>query len=476
MGCCGSKNLPLSGNILILGKPFEDIKKLYRLGKVLGKGSLGKTTTYMCQEISTGKRYACKSIPKKKISNKEAVKKEIQIMNQVSGHDNIVEIKAVYEDAESIHIVMELCGGGELSDRIEANSYYSEKDSAGILSSIVNALQIFHSIGVIHRDVKPKNFLFLSEDDDVLLKAIGFGSCVYIKEVTGIELKGEVGSKHYVAPEVLRGRSSGKEIDIWSAGVILYQLLCGKQPFETEDEIRQGTFDLESQPWPCVSMSAKDLIKKMLTNDPKKRISASDVLEHPWIKSEAANNHTDHFLVSRMKRFGSMSKLTKLAFKVIAEGLAEEEVKDLKTRFKDMDIDQSGSITYGELRAGLSIPEKELSMNEAKQLMEAADLDGNGRMDIEEFVSATMERQILDKDENVHKAFQHFDKDGNGYITKDELERVMMEHGVRGEPNAKEMISEADKDNDGRLDHEEFCTMMRRNRKLQPQGKLLGIH
>lgn len=142
----------------------------------------------MCEEISTGKRYACKSIPKRKLGNeekKEAVKTEIQIMNHVSGHDNIVEIKAVYEDTESIHIVMELCAGGKLSNRIEANSYYSdsEKDSAGILSSIVNALLIFHSIGVIHRDVKPENFLFLSEDDDdVLLKAIGFGSSVYIKE------------------------------------------------------------------------------------------------------------------------------------------------------------------------------------------------------------------------------------------------------------------------------------------------------
>uniref|UniRef100_A0A1J3G5V6 non-specific serine/threonine protein kinase n=1 Tax=Noccaea caerulescens TaxID=107243 RepID=A0A1J3G5V6_NOCCA len=468
MGCWGRKNLRLSDLLSgrepenILGKPLEDIKKLYSFGKVLGKGSRG--ITYMCEEISTGKRYACKSIPKRKLRNeekKEALKTEIQIMNHVSGHNNIVEIQAVYEDTESVHIVVELCGGGKLSDRIETNSYYSEKDSAGILSSIVNALLIFHSIGVIHRDVKPGNFLFSSEDDDdVLLKATGFGSSVYIKD--GIELKGEVGSKNYVAPEVLRGKSYGKEIDIWSAGVILYLLLCGKHPFETEDEIRQGKFDLEIQPWPCVSVSAKDLIKKMLTKDPKKRISASDVLEHPWIKNEASKP-SDNFLVSRMRRFGGMSRLKKLAFKVIAEGLAEEEKKDLKTCFKDMDIDSSWSITYGELRAGLSIPdESELSMAEAKQLLEGADLDGNGRLDIREFISATMGRHILVKDENLHKAFQYFDKDGNGYIKKDELVRAMKEHGMKDEANAKEMISEVDKDNDGRINYEEFCAMMRK--------------
>ncbi|CAH2071621.1 unnamed protein product [Thlaspi arvense] len=279
------------------------------------------------------------------------------------------------------------------------------------------------------------------------------------------ELSSKDESRYYVAPEVLRGESYGKEIDVWSAGVILYLLLCGKHPFETEDEIRQGKLSLESQPWPCISLSAKDLIKKMLTKDPKKRISASDVLEHPWIKYEAPNKPIDDARVLLMKQFGDMNKLKKLAFKVIAEGLAEEETKDLKTWFKDMDTDRTGSITYGELRTGMTT----LSMSEAKQLMEAADLDGNGRLDIDEFIAATMERHILVKDENLHKAFQYFDKDNTGYI----LERAgaMKEYGMRDEANVKEIIS----DNDGRIDYGGFCAMMRKH-KLLPQGKLLGIH
>ncbi|KAH0925674.1 hypothetical protein HID58_017930 [Brassica napus] len=429
MGCFWSKNQPPSDGELqnILGKPLEDIKKLYSFGKELGKGNLG--TTYMCEEILTGRSYACKSIQKGKLKSqedKEAVKKEIEIMFRLSCQHNIVSIKSVYEDRECIHVVMELCGGGELSSRIEAHSYYSEKDSAGILKSVVIALQTCHSMGVIHRDVKPENFLFSSEVENTVLKAIGFGSSVYIKQET--ELKRKVESKYYLAPEVLQGKSYGKEIDIWSAGVILYLLLCGKHPFETE---------------------------------------------HSWIKIQAPYKPIDNVLVLRMKRFGAMNKLKKLALNVIVEGLEEELIKDDKDRdFKNMDTDGTGSITYGELRNGLNAPRSHpnISLSEAKQLMEAADVDGNGRMDLYEYISATTETNVLVTDENLHKAFQFFDKDGSGYITKNNLKHV-----VGDEANAKDIISEVDTDNDGRINYEEFCAMMR-DGKLQPQGRRVRIN
>ncbi|AEE82415.2 calcium-dependent kinase-like protein [Arabidopsis thaliana] len=494
--CCGSKPLTASDIVsdqkqeTILGKPLEDIKKHYSFGDELGKGNFG--TTYLCKENSTGKSYACKSIPKRTLSSeeeKEAVKTEIQIMDHVSGQPNIVQIKGSYEDNNSIHIVMELCGGGELFDKIDAlvksHSYYSEKDAAGIFRSIVNAVKICHSLDVVHRDLKPENFLFSSKDENAMLKAIDFGCSVYIKE--GKTFERVVGSKYYIAPEVLEG-SYGKEIDIWSAGVILYILLSGVPPFQTgiesiivstlcivDAEIKECRLDFESQPWPLISFKAKHLIGKMLTKKPKERISAADVLEHPWMKSEAPDKPIDNVVLSRMKQFRAMNKLKKLALKVIAEGLSEEEIKGLKTMFENMDMDKSGSITYEELKMGLNRHGSKLSETEVKQLMEAADVDGNGTIDYIEFISATMHRHRLERDEHLYKAFQYFDKDGSGHITKEEVEIAMKEHGMGDEANAKDLISEFDKNNDGKIDYEEFCTMMR-NGILQPQGKLVGIH
>lgn len=146
---------------------------------------------------------------------------------------------------------------------------------------------------------------------------------------------------------------------------------------------------------------------------------------------------------------------------VIAEALSEEEIKGLKTMFANMDTDKSGTITYEELKTGLARLGSKLSETEVKQLMDAADVDGNGTIDYIEFISATMHRYRLERDEHLYKAFQYFDKDNSGYITRDELETAMKDYGIGDEASIKEIISEVDTDNDGRINYEEFCTMMR---------------
>ncbi|RVX07899.1 Calcium-dependent protein kinase 19 [Vitis vinifera] len=317
-----------------------------------------------------------------------------------------------------------------------------------------------------------------------------------------------VGSAYYVAPEVLR-RNYGKEIDIWSAGVILYILLSGVPPFwaETEkgifDAILQGEIDFESQPWPTISNGAKDLVRKMLTQDRNKRITSAQVLEHPWIREdgEASDKPIDSAVLSRMKQFRAMNKLKKLALKVIAENLSEEEIKGLKAMFTNMDTDKSGTITYEELKSGLARLGSRLSETEVQQLMEAADVDGNGTIDYIEFITATMHRHRLERDEHLYKAFNYFDKDNSGFncflrnmanefhvskiscyspympiflkaffITRDELENAMKEYGMGDEDSIKEIINEVDTDKDGRINYKEFCTMMRSG--TQPPVKL----
>ncbi|KAK9673890.1 hypothetical protein RND81_12G196600 [Saponaria officinalis] len=450
----------------ILGKPYEDVKVYYTLGKELGRGQFG--VTYLCTDKTSGEQLACKSISKKKLvtkADKEDMRREIQIMQHLSGQPNIVEFKGAYEDRVSVNLVMELCQGGELFDRIIAKGHYSEKAASNILRQIVNVVHVCHFMGVMHRDLKPENFLLSTKDENAPLKATDFGLSVFIEG--GKVYRDIVGSAYYVAPEVLR-RRYGKEIDVWSAGVMLYILLSGVPPFwaETEkgifDAILQGHIDFESKPWPSISNGAKDLVRKMLTADPKKRITAAEVLDHPWLREgEASDKPIDGAVLTRMKQLRVMNKLKKLALKVIAESLPEDEIQGLKQMFENMDTDGSGTITYEELKEGLGRLGSKLSEAEAKALMEAADQDGSGSIDYIEFVTATMHRYRLERDDQLYKAFQYFDKDNSGFITTDELETAMREYGIADENCIKEILAEVDTDNDGRINFDEFVAMMR---------------
>ncbi|KAJ4725093.1 putative Calcium-dependent protein kinase [Melia azedarach] len=208
-------------------------------------------------------------------------------MQHLRGRPNAVELIGAYEDEESVHIIMELCAGGELFDRVIAKGYYSEGAVASIIMAIMNFVHSCHSMGVIHRDIKPENFLLSSKEQIALLKAADSGLSTFIEE--GKVYREIVGRAYYIAPEVLQ-RRYGKEVDIWSAGVVLYILLRGVPPFWAETEtgicmaVLYGHLDLESPPWPTISSSAKDLIRRMLKWNPKKQITSAQVLEHPWIR------------------------------------------------------------------------------------------------------------------------------------------------------------------------------------------------
>ncbi|GMJ15519.1 calcium-dependent protein kinase 17 [Hibiscus trionum] len=452
----------------VLGRPMEDIKATYSIGKELGRGQFG--VTYLCTHKATGEQFACKTIAKRKLVNNEDmedVRREVQIMHHLTGQPNIVELKGAYEDKQSVHLVLELCRGGELFDRIISKGHYTERAAAALLRTIVQIIHTFHSMGVIHRDLKPENFLLLSKEENSPLKATDFGLSVFFKP--GEVFKDIVGSAYYIAPEVLR-RRYGPEADIWSIGVMLYILLSGVPPFWAESEngifkaILRGRVDFSSKPWPSISAQAKDLVKKMLNSEPSKRLTAIEVLSHPWIKEdgEAPDTLLDNAVLSRLKQFKAMNQFKKVALKVIAGCLSEEEIRGLKEMFKGMDTDNSGTITLEELKQGLAKKGTKLSEYEVKQLMEAADADGNGTIDYEEFITATMHMNRMDREEHLYHAFQHFDKDNSGYITTEELEQALREYGINDCKDIKEILSEVDADHDGRINYDEFVAMMRK--------------
>ncbi|PRQ25202.1 putative protein kinase CAMK-CDPK family [Rosa chinensis] len=451
----------------VLGHKTANIRDLYTLGQKLGQGQFG--TTYLCTEISTGSQYACKSISKRKLISKEDVddvRREIQIMHHLAGHKNIVTIKGAYEDPLYVHIVMELCAGGELFDRIIQRGHYSERKAAELTKIIVGVVEACHSLGVMHRDLKPENFLLVNKDDDFSLKAIDFGLSVFFKP--GQVFTDVVGSPYYVAPEVLL-KHYGPEADVWTAGVILYILLSGVPPFWAEtqqgifDAVLKGYIDFESDPWPVISDSAKDIIRKMLCSRPKDRLSAHEVLCHPWIceNGVAPDRALDPAVLSRLKQFSAMNKLKKMALRVIAESLSEEEIAGLREMFKAMDTDNSGAITFDELKAGLRKYGSTMKDAEIRDLMDAADVDNSGTIDYGEFIAATVHLNKLEREEHLVAAFRYFDKDGSGYITVDELQQACAEHNMT-DVLLEDIIKEVDQDNDGRIDYGEFVAMMQK--------------
>ncbi|CAJ2672901.1 unnamed protein product [Trifolium pratense] len=450
----------------VLQRKTVNLREFYNLGPKLGQGQFG--TTFLCVEKATGKEYACKSIMKRKLLTEEDVedvRREIQIMHHLAGCPNLISIKEASEDAVAVHVVMELCSGGELFDRIVERGHYTERKAAKLARTIVGVIQSCHALGVMHRDLKPENFLFVNQQEDSPLKAIDFGLSAFFKP--GDIFNDVVGSPYYVAPEVLRKRY-GPEADVWSAGVILYILLCGVPPFwgESEQEIFEAILnselDFSSDPWPSVSDSAKDLVMRMLVRDPSKRLSAFDVLRHPWMVDGAApDKPLDSAVLSRMKQFTAMNKLKKMALRVIAENLSEDEIAGLKEMFKMIDTDNSGQISFEELKIGLKKFGANLNESEIYDLMQAADVDNSGTIDYGEFIAATLHLNKVEREDHLVAAFSYFDKDGSGFITKDELQKACEEFGLGNVP-LEEMIRDADQNNDGRIDYNEFVAMMQR--------------
>ncbi|KAK9733134.1 hypothetical protein RND81_04G046000 [Saponaria officinalis] len=460
----------------VLRKRTGNIKEFYSLGRKLGQGQFG--TTFMCIEKATCQEFACKSIAKRKLltdEDVEDVRREIQIMHHLAGHPNVISIKGAYEDAVAVHLVMEICKGGELFDRIIQRGHYTERQAAELTRTIVGVVEPCHSLGVMHRDLKPENFLFVSQEEESPLKTIDFGLSMFFKP--GEKFTDVVGSPYYVAPEVLR-KSYGPEADVWSAGVIIYILLSGVPPFWGENEqeifeqVLQGELDFSSDPWPNISEDAKELVKGMLDRDPRKRLTAHEVLCHPWVQVDgvAPDKPLDSAVLSRLKQFRAMNKLKKMALRVIADCMSEEEIAGLKEMFKMIDADNSGQITYEELKVGLEKAGANLKESDIFDLMQAADVDNSGTIDYGEFVAATLHLNKIEKEDNLFAAFNYFDKDGSGYITIDELQQACEEFGVQ-DARLEEMIREADQDNDGRIDYNEFVVMMQSGNTTTTGGK-----
>uniref|UniRef100_A0A8C4LUJ9 calcium/calmodulin-dependent protein kinase n=1 Tax=Equus asinus asinus TaxID=83772 RepID=A0A8C4LUJ9_EQUAS len=287
----------------------------YQLFEELGKGAF--SVVRRCMKIPTGQEYAAKIINTKKLSARDHQKLEREArICRLLKHPNIVRLHDSISEEGFHYLVFDLVTGGELFEDIVAREYYSEADASHCIQQILEAVLHCHQMGVVHRDLKPENLLLASKSKGAAVKLADFGLAI---EVQGDQQAwfGFAGTPGYLSPEVLRKDPYGKPVDMWACGVILYILLVGYPPFWDEDQhrlyqqIKAGAYDFPSPEWDTVTPEAKDLINKMLTINPAKRITASEALKHPWIcqRSTVASMMHRQETVDCLKKFNARRKL-----------------------------------------------------------------------------------------------------------------------------------------------------------------------
>lgn len=252
----------------------------------------------LATERKTGLQYACKimTLPEQGEALDEHentrgdIFKEIEILC-ATAHENVMYMKEFFAEGNKVFLLTELLSGGELLDAVLERGNYSEADACSCFRQLLKGVAYLHSQGIVHRDLKLENLMLASQEDISKVKIVDFGLAKRL--ANGVSKMATVcGTPQYVAPEIIQGnvelRGYSKSVDMWSAGVILFILLGGHPPFDDENEslmyehIKRGMFNFNDPVWDNISVSAKNLIRQLLTINPEVRLTAEDCLHHDW--------------------------------------------------------------------------------------------------------------------------------------------------------------------------------------------------
>ncbi|KAF7270952.1 hypothetical protein GWI33_016110 [Rhynchophorus ferrugineus] len=279
----------------------QDLIDKYAHIRLLGRGACGEVR--LVRERNSLAYYAIKKIligpsntsQMHKINHPSKINNEINILRTLS-HGCVINMNDIIQTQSEVYLVLEYMAGGELSNRIRS---LDEDGAKFFFFQILLAVQYLHSKGIVHRDLKPENILLLDDRPETLLKISDFGLS---KITSNNDMVTMCGTLRYVAPEVIYNvfreyGEYGKEVDVWSLGVILFYMLSKEYPFCSDDlsilrnQIKSASYHMTSDTWRSISSEAKNLIKKMLILHPKKRITIEEIFHDPWIKNDHGVQH-----------------------------------------------------------------------------------------------------------------------------------------------------------------------------------------
>ncbi|XP_061968812.1 CDPK-related kinase 3-like isoform X3 [Populus nigra] len=374
----------------------------YELGKEIGRGHFGHTCSARVKKGELkDEAVAVKIISKAKMTTTisiEDVRREVKILKALSGHRHLVKFYDAFEDANNVYIVMELCEGGELLDRILARGgRYTEEDAKAIIVQILCVVAFCHLQGVVHRDLKPENFLFTSGSEDADMKLIDFGLSDFFRPVL------------------------------------------------------RSDPNFEDLPWPSVTPEAKDFVKRLLNKDYRKRMTAVQALTHPWLRDDGRPIHVDILIYKLVKAYLHATPFKRAALKALSKALTEDELFYLRAQFNLLGPNGDGSVSLDNFRMAL-VHNATDAMRESRvpEILNAMESLAYRKMYFEEFCAAaisTYQLEALEGWEQIAStAFEHFEQEGNRVISVEELAREL-----NVGPSAYTVIKDWIRSSDGKL-------------------------
>ena len=476
---CNTK-VTIDTNLLTSGG-VNDPKYYYHKIKLLGKGSYG--SVYLVKNKRLNTNFAMKIIEKADNDAKEEenLMNEINILRKLD-HPNILKINDFYSTKKEYFLITEFCPEGELFYEIKNFAPFDEALAGWYMKQILSAVNYCHKSKIIHRDLKPENILIIKRNKKGFntIKIIDFGTAILFNKKD----KNLAGSIYYLAPEIIsKNRKYTEKCDIWSCGIIMYILLTGRPPFNGDSDeqilkrIIQNHLDLEKYPWPVISSKAKDLIKKLLESDTKKRITAEEALNHEWFKcKQVITQETSglfkvknpDLLLNNLINYRTDNPLRSavLAY-LIHNNMQLEHVHEAIKLFNNIDLNGDGQISKDELYLGLK-DFLELSGDKLKNSVDIIfnnlDTDHNGFIEYEEFIRAAVNKKIFLSTNYLRFAFDYFDRDKNGNITFEEIKNIFfINEKNKKDSKAQEQLLKCFKDSDingnGSLTFDEFISM-----------------
>jgi calcium-dependent protein kinase len=441
-------------------KKFTEV---YKVGKPLGSGSFGEVR--LVTHRITGQERAVKIFRKDGDSGEhyQRIRSEIAILKQLD-HPTVIKLFEFFEDDKRVFLILEKCNGGELFEEIFKNKYLSEKNAAIISKQLFSVIAFLHEKNIVHRDLKPENILLEEKEDYLNIKLIDFGAATFFN--ANSRLSEMIGSAFYLAPEVAR-YTYNELCDEWSCGVILYILLSGSPPFpgNTNEEIiakvKNMNYSFNGPIWESISEPAKDLIKKLLV-PMKNRITAKEALSHPWILGQGSYPTPSAEFVSKaldnLRHFSNINRFRDAISAFISSQIvSSQDTKELRELFKSLDENGDGKLSIEEMKHGFAHDANIINPDEyIEKIMKNVDTDGNGFIDYNEFLKATLDEQELYSKHNLKVAFDIFDLDHSGKISSAELQQIFCLGNVQTNM-WDEVVSQADKNSDGEIDLDEFC-------------------